>query len=277
MSKLDRYPIPGIEDPFAKLAGGKQFTHLDLSQVYQQLLLDNESKDYVVINTHRGLFRYNRLPFGVSSAPGIFQRAMETLLQGIQNVVVYIDDILVTGTMEEVHLNTLNEVLNRLKKVGLHLKKSKCHFMFPSGLFLGHKIDAQGLHPLLEKVKTIKDAPKPRNLYELKSYLGLLSYYSKFLPNLSTILAPLYELPQASTKWEWKKRQEEAFLTSKRLLTSSQVLIHFDPKPEIVLSCDASAYGIGAVLSHQLADGPEKPIGFASRTWLNAAKLKRKG
>ena len=96
------------------MAGSKQFTHLDLRL---DLLLDNESKDYTVINTHRGLFRYNNhLPFGVSSAPGIFQRAMETLLQGIQNVAVYIDDILVTGTMKEVHQNTLNEVLNRLEE-----------------------------------------------------------------------------------------------------------------------------------------------------------------
>ena len=130
---------------------------------------------------------------------------MKTLLQGIQNLVVYIDDILVAGTTEEVHLNTLKVALTRLKKAGLHLKKCKCHFMLPSVVFLGHQIDAQGLNPLPEKVKTIKDVPKPRNVSELKSYLGLLSYYSEFLPNLSTILAPLYELLQASTKWDWKK------------------------------------------------------------------------
>ena len=101
---------------------------------------------------------------------------METHLQGIQNVVVYIDDILVTGTTQEVHLNTLNVVLNCLKNAGLHLKKSKCPFMLQSVVFLGHKIDVQGLHPFLEKVKEIKDAPKPRNVFQLKFYLGLLSY-----------------------------------------------------------------------------------------------------
>ena len=99
---------------------------------------------------------------------------------------VYTYDILATGTTEEVHLNTLNEVPNRLKKAGLCTKKSKCHFMLPSGVILGHKTDAQGLHPLPEKVKAIKDAPKPRNVSELKSYLRLFSDYSKFLPNLST-------------------------------------------------------------------------------------------
>ena len=125
---------------------------------------------------------------------------METLLQGIQNVAVYTDDILLTGSKEEVHLNTLNEVLHHLKKAVLHLKKNKCHFLLPSLVLLGHKIDAQGLHPLPEKVKVIKDAPKLRNASELKSYLRILSYYSKFLPNLSTLLADLYELHQASTK-----------------------------------------------------------------------------
>ena len=115
---MDRYPIPRTEDLFAKLARGKQFTYLDFSQMYQQLRMDNESKDYVLINTHRGLFRYNRFPFGVSSASGIFQHASQTLLQGMQNVVVYINDISVTGTTEEAHLNTLNEVLSCLKRQG---------------------------------------------------------------------------------------------------------------------------------------------------------------
>ena len=115
-------------------------------------------------------------------------------------------------------------------------------------------------------MKAFKDAPKPRNVSELKSYLGLLSYYSKFLPNLSTILSPLYELLRASIKWEWKKQQEEAFLTSKRLLTSSQMLVHFDPTQEIVVSYD------GAVLAHRLAEGSEKPISFASWTLSNAEK-----
>ena len=127
---------------------------------------------------------------------------------------------------------------------------------------IGHKIDAQGLHPLPEKVKAVKDAPKLRNVSELKSYLRLLSYYLKFLPNLFTGLAPLYELLRTSTKWEWKNQQEETFLSSKRLLTFSQVLVHFDPTKVIVLLCDASACGIGAVLAHQLADWSEKPIGL---------------
>ena len=192
VSKLDQYPIPKIEDLFTKLAGGKTFTKLDMSQAYQQLVLDKESRKYVVINTHRGLFRYNRLPFGVSSAPGIFQRTMENLLQGIPGVVVYIDDVLVTGKSEEEHLAALEETLRRLKEAGLRLKKSKCVFMASSVIYLGYRIDAESLHPVPEKVQALKEAPMPCNVSELKSYLGLPTYYSKFLPNVSTVVAPLY-------------------------------------------------------------------------------------
>ena len=132
VSMLDKYPIPRIEDLFAKLAGGKTFTKIDLSQAYQQLPLDDQSKQYVVINTHRGLFRYTRLPFGISSAPGIFQHVMECLLHDIPNVVVYIDDILVTGSTEEEHLKSLDQALSCLETAGLRVKKAKCNFMVPS-------------------------------------------------------------------------------------------------------------------------------------------------
>lgn len=168
-SKLDRPPIPKVEDLFSKLAGGKTFTQLDLSQAYQQLPLDEQSKVYVVINTQRGLFRYNRLPYGVSSAPRIFQRTMENLLQGIPNVVVYLDDILITGPSEEEHLRILKEVLGHIEKAGLYVRRNKCSFMAPSVVYLGHRIDAEGLHPVAEKVQAIHDAPRPRNVTELKS------------------------------------------------------------------------------------------------------------
>ena len=264
-SKLDKYPIPKIEDLFAKLAGGKTFSKLDMSQAYQQIPLEEESRKYVVINTHRGLFQYNRLPFGVSSAPGVFQRVMESLLNGIPHVVVYLDDILVTGPTEAEHLAALEEVLKRLQAAGLLLKREKCTFMAPSVIYLGHKIDAQGLHPIPEKVKAVQEAPKPNNVTELKSYLGLLSYYSKFLPNLSAVLAPLYKLLRQREPWQWKEPQDKAFTESKKLLLSSQVLVHFDPTLSIHLACDASDYGLGAVLSHVMPDGSEKPIGFVSR------------
>ena len=269
MSKLDCYPIPKIEDSFAKLAGGKKFSQLDMSQAYQQLLLDDQN--YIVINTYRGLFRYNRLPYGISSALGIFQHTMETLLQGIANVVVYLDDILITGPTDDEHLKTVEEVLTRMEQTGLHLKKSKCVLMADSVTYLGHRIDANGLHPVKKKLEAVQRAPKPCNVSELKSYMGLLTYYGKFLPNLATTLAPLYKLSRGSVQWHWSREQDEAFEASKQLSTALQLLVHFDPNQKLMLSCDASAYGIGTVSAHQFPDGSEQPIGFVSRT-LSPAK-----
>ena len=221
VAKLDKYPILNVEDLFATLSGGKTFTKLDLNQAYQQLPLDEESKSYVVINTHKSLFQYTRLPYGVSSAPGIFQRVMESLLQGIPGVVVYIDDILITGATEQEHLHALEEVLNRLEKAGLRARKSKCKFMAPSVDYLGHRIDTEGLHPIPDKVKAVKEAPSPTCVTELKAYLGLLTYYGKFLSNLSTTLASLYSLLQKDYPWRWTNEEERAFEASKELLTSS--------------------------------------------------------
>ena len=272
ISHLDNYPIPKVEDLFARLAKGKQFTKLDLSQAYQQLPLDEESKQFVVINTHKGLFQFTRLPFGVSSAPGIFQRVIEGLLQGIRGVVVYLDDILITGSTSKEHLETLEQVLSRLESAGLRVKWKKCEFMKESVEYLGHKIDATGLHPLPAKVKAIREAPKPQSVHELKSYLGILTYYDKFLPNLSSTLYPLYRLLQKNTCWRWGKEQEKAFAASKDLLTSSNFLTHFDSSLKLTLACDASAHGLGAVLAHKMPDGSEKPIGYASRTLTKAER-----
>ena len=247
-SKLESYPIPKIEDLFASLAGGQTFSKIDLSQAYQQIQLSEESKKVAVINTQRGLFRYNCLPFGVSSAPAIFQRTMESLLQGIPHTVVYLDDILVTGPTQEEYLTALEKVLSRLKKAGLRVQKSKCVFMSPEVTYLGHKINAQGLHPVAEKVEAA--APAPTNVTELKSYLELLSYYANILPNLSTQLAPLYQLLKVTVRWKWTEVEQKAFVNSKKLLFSYPVLVPFDPKCEVILACDASLYGIGAVLSH---------------------------
>ena len=239
---------------------------MDMSQAYQQIKLEEASQQFVVINTHQGLFKYKRLPFGVASAPGIFQRVMESLLSGIPGVTVYLDDILVSGKTEADHLSSLEEVLRRMSKAGLRLRKDKCVFLVPAVVYLGHRIDSEGLHPVAEKVSAVLKAPTPRNVTELKSYLGLLSYYSRFLLNLSILLAPLYKLLKHNQPWIWKQAQQEAFVRSKKLLTSSQLLVHFDPKLEIILACDASPYGIGAVLSHRMPSGREQPIGFVSRT-----------
>ena len=177
-AKLDRYPIPKIEDLFASLTGGQKFSKLDLSQDYNQIVLDEESRKYVVINTHKGLYRFNRLPFGVASAPGIFQRVMENLLRDIPHVTVYLDDVLVTGKDDREHLAILDIVLDRLEQAGLRLRKSKCQFMQQSVEYLAHVIDAHGLHPTVNRVRAIQEARAPENVTELRSFLGLLTYYA---------------------------------------------------------------------------------------------------
>ena len=265
VSKLETYPLPRIEDLFASLANGKTFSKLDLAHAYLQVELDQSVKKYVTINTHKGLYVYNRLPFGVASAPAIFQRMIENILQGLSHVCVYIDDILVTGTSEEEHLKNLDEVLQRLGNAGLRLKREKCNFMLTEVKYLGHKISAKGLEPTDEKIKAIREAPQPQSVTQLRSFLGAINYYCKFLPNLASSLSPLYKLLQHHHKWTWGPEQVTAFESAKQQLASPPLLVHYDPEKPLVLSCDASPYGIGAVLSHIL-EGGEQPIAFASRT-----------
>ena len=250
------------------MAGGKTFSKLDLAHAYLQVELDQSAKKYVTINTHKGLYTYNRLPFGVASAPAIFQRMIENILQGLKRVCVYIDDILVIGTSEDDHLKNLDEVLQRLKNAGLRLKKEKCNLMLPEVQYLGHKISAKGLEPTDKKIRAIREAPTPQNVTQLRSFLGAINYYCKFLPNLANNLSPLYKLLQHHSKWTWGPEQVSTFESAKQQLVSLPLLIHFDPEKPLVLSCDASPYGIGAVLSHTV-DGSEQPVAFASRTLAN--------
>ena len=175
VSKLNRYPIPKVEDLFATLERGKTFTKLDLSQAYQQLQLDAESRKYVVINTHKGLFRYTRLPYGISSAPGIFQKSMEGLLHGIPHVTVCIDDILITGETEAEHLQTLEEVLKQLAKAGLRVKKKyswslQCHTLVMSLMLMDYA-------HFLRRCKLSSKLPHPRT--SLSS-----SHTSGYLPTM---------------------------------------------------------------------------------------------
>ena len=265
-ANVDTYPLPRVEELFAAMSGGKTFTKLDLSHAYLQLVLDEESRELVTINTHRGLFQYTRMPFGVAAAPAIFQRTIESLLADIPQAVAFLDDVLVTGRNQAEHTANLEKVLSRLQSAGLRLKREKCVFFAPEVVYLGHRIDAAGLHPTLEKVQAVRDAPVPRNVSELKSYLGLLNYYGRFMPNLSSVLGPLHCLLRKNVRWSWKPEHEESFRASKQSLMSARVLVHYDPNKELVLSCDASPYGVGAVLAHRMPDGSEQPIAYASRS-----------
>ncbi len=214
---------------------------LDLLQAYNQLLLDDRSKKLVTINTHQGLYSYNRLPFGVESAPAVFQRTMEQILQGNDGVACNIDDIVITGKTDQDHLDGLEKVLKRLSKHGVRAKKAKCRFFQDSVEFLGHLIDADGIHTTPEKLRSIVDAPIPQNITELRSFLGLLNYYNKFVPQAATTLHPLNSLLCKNATWSWTSECQKRFQQAKRALSSSSLLVHYIPALSIRLAADASA------------------------------------
>uniref|UniRef100_A0AAV2L2F4 Gypsy retrotransposon integrase-like protein 1 n=1 Tax=Knipowitschia caucasica TaxID=637954 RepID=A0AAV2L2F4_KNICA len=270
-TNTETYPLPRIEEVLAALCGGKIFSKIDLAAAYQQVLLDDESKKYTTVNTHKGLFVYNRLCFGINSAVSIFQRIMENVMRDL-NVLVYLDDLLVMGRDEAEHLLNLDRVLQRLQENGLRVKKSKCDFGKTQIEYLGHMLDGKGVYPSKDKVRAVHDAPTPTNIKELRAFLGLVNYYGRFLPQQSTVLAPLYKLLKDQTKWRWSKVEQSAFDKCKEMLTGDKVLVHYDPSLPLSLACDASAYGIGAVIQHTTHDGQERPVAYASRTLSPAEK-----
>ena len=270
--QAEQYPLPRIEDIFANLAGGKKFSKIDLRQAYHQIELEEESRKYLTINTSMGLFQYNRLVFGITSAPAIWQRTMDQILEGTSGISCILDDMIVTGESDAEHLANLEEVLRRLHFHGLRANKSKCEFFQEKITFCGHDIDSKGLHKTTDKTAAVVNAPRPQNVTEVRSFLGLVNYYHKFLPNLATTLHPLNQMLESNYQWDWTDRCEEAFQKVKVMIASDLVLTHYDPKLPLQLACDASPVGIGAVLSHVMPDGTERPIAFASRSLSKAER-----
>lgn len=236
-TNTETYPLPRIEEVLAALCGGKIFSKIDLAAAYQQVLLDDESKKYTTVNTHKGLFVYNRLCFGINSAVSIFQRIMENVMKDL-NVVVYLDDLLVMGRDETEHLMNLDRVLQRLQENGLRVKKAKCDLGKIQIEYLGHMLDGKGVYPSKDKVRAVHDAPTPTNIKELRAQLGLVNYYGRFFPQQSTVLAPLYRLLKDQTKWGWSKVEESAFDRCKEMLASDKVLVHYDPNRKFNLITD---------------------------------------
>lgn len=265
------YPLPRIEYIFENLKGGIQFSKIDLSDAYQQVLLTPESQQLVTISTHKGLFKVTRLPFGICNAPSLFQKMMENIIIGIPGVACFLDDIVVTGENSLEHLTRLELVLQKLQECGLTVRKEKCKFFENSICYLGHVIDREGLHTSNERVLAIEKAPIPTTVSQLKSFLGMINFYCKFLPNAATILYPLYKLLKKGCKWNWDLKCNTAFEKAKEMLLSASVLDHYDPEKPAKLICDASAHAVGAVIVHMYPNGRERPIAFASRV-LNDAE-----
>ena len=265
------YTLPTAEDIFATLAGGNKFTKIDLSQAYAQVKVSETSRRYLTINTVKGIYEINRLPYGVKTAPHIFQSIMDQILQGIPGVCCYIDDILVTAPSDAEHLKRLEMVFQRLEKYNIRVKKEKCSFMSEDVRYLGHVIDKNGRHPIPDKVEGIRGVQPPKDVSDLRTFLGMVNYYGSYLQNLSSVLAPLNNLLRDVVPWKWDADCQKAFDKVKEELTSERVLAHYDPSKKLILACDASPHGVGAVLSHEIG-GEERPIAYASRTLTKAEK-----
>ena len=203
--------MPTAQDLFASLAGGKVFTKFELRQAYHHLELEDESKQYLVINSRKGLYSYERLSFGVSSAPSQFQKVMDQILQGLEGVVCYLDDVLIASKTKNDHLRMIDEVFRRFAHHGIRLKREKCFFLLDNVEYLGHRIDAEGLHTMQEKGKALNEARRPTDVSELKSFLGLLRYYQKFLPDIATAVALLDHLTHKDVTWRWTVECKSAF------------------------------------------------------------------
>uniref|UniRef100_A0A5S6QM53 RNA-directed DNA polymerase n=1 Tax=Trichuris muris TaxID=70415 RepID=A0A5S6QM53_TRIMR len=270
--EMHQYPLPSPEDIFSTLNGGTMFSQLDFSDAYLQVEVSEQCKELLTINTHRGLYRYNRLPFGVKSAPGIFQQIMDTMIAGLHGVVAYLDDVIVVGRTEEDHQRNLDALLQRINEWGFHVRLNKCQFAKPEVKYLGCIINKHGRRPDPSRTAAITGMPVPTNVTQLRSFLGMINHYGQFIADLCDVRAPLDRLLQKDTKFEWTDDCQQAFEKVISIVASDLLLTHYDPNQEIIVAADASSNGLGAVISHRYPDGSEKAVSHASRTLTAAEK-----
>lgn len=262
----DSYPLPHIEELLSLLRGASVFSTIDLESAYFQLPLHEESRDLTAFITHEGLFRFCRVPYGLASAPSAFQKMLVTVLQGLPNVANYLDDIILWGQTQTEHDHTLKAVIQRLQDAGLKLNQSKCQFNKTSLRFLGHMVNAQGIQPDEDHLSAILHAPAPKDAPQLRSFIGLLSWYNKFIPNFATVVEPLRACIRQGSDFVWSEEAQQSFDAVKKLLIDSPALSLFDPDLPTVVSTDASDYGLGAVLAQVHENKTERIVAFASRT-----------
>ena len=268
---VEHYPVPRAEEVFSELAGCDKFSTLDMSDAFLQIELEESSKPILAINTIKGMFIWNRLPLGLASSPGIFQRRMEVILQDVPKTKPFVDDVMVAGRGLE-HDENLNMALSKMQLNGLRLKRSKCSIGQDKIKYLGFVIDKDGLHNLPETIQAVSECPAPTDVQQLRAFLGFINQYSKFIPNLATIVAPLNNLLKSEVKWNWDLNCQNSFRKVKDAFLCSGVLVHYDDKLPLKLKCDASPYGVGAVLVHVFPNGEDRPIAFASRSLTAAEK-----
>jgi hypothetical protein len=271
MIKTGHYPLPVIDEVLASLVGSEHFCVLDMKGAYTQLEVKQSCQPLLTINTIKGLFSYTRLPFGIKPAAGIFQSVMDNILNGLSNVFCYIDDILIGDQTIEGLQNKLILVLDRLLRFNVKVNWKKCKFFVDKVIYLGHEISKDGIAPSKRKIEAITSAPQPKTVVQLQSFIGLVNYYSKFIPHLNQKLRVFYDLIKKDADWQWSSECTEAFEYCKKAIVSGRILEHYDPKKKIVIVCDASDDGLSGILCH-IVDGSEKPVFFVSRTLSKAEK-----
>ncbi len=270
--KRERFVIPTVEDILGRMSGSVMFSHLDASSGYWQMPLDEQSSRLTTFITPFGRYRFTRVPFGITSASEIYQREMNRILNGIQGVEVYQDDVMIHSKDEKDHDEILKRVLKRIEESGLKLNKSKCKFKQKSITFLGHIIDKEGLSAHPDKVKAILEMPPPNNVSELRSFMGMTNFMSRFVKDLSQKMEPISRLLKSDMQWVWDGPQQKAFQDVKVAISESAILAYYDPTRPTLVSSDASSYGMGGVIMQEDDDGNRRPVAFVSRTMTECEK-----
>ena len=263
--KRQTYPIPPIEAILDDLNGARYFSKIDLKNAYCQIELDEESRELTTFISERGLLRHKRLIYGLNCASEDFQKIMERSYSGLAGVKNISDDTIIYSKTKEQHMERLEALFKRTRDLGLKFNLEKCKFLTENISFFGLIVGADGIKMDPSKVEALKGARSPTNASELKSFLGLATFCSRFIPNFSTLTGPLRKLLQQNTVFSWEDCHEKAFIDLKDKLSSETCLNYFDPSKTCKLITDASDYGVGAVLL-QTDNGVDKPIAFGSKS-----------
>lgn len=263
----DKYPLPNINDLFDMLGKSMYFTTLDLASGYHQIEVDKEDRAKTAFSTPFGHYEFNRMPFGLKTAPATFQRAMDNVLRGLQGLhcLVYLDDVIIFSKSLHEHAEKLKAVFDRLRETNLKVQLDKSHFLRKEVLYLGHTITSEGLKPNNDKIDAVLKYPLPTSVTEIKSFLGLVGYYRKFIKDFARITRPMTLCLKKGRKILLDDEYKESFEICKKILTNAPLLQFPDFEKPFILTTDASNYAIGAVLS-QGSIGSDRPVAYASRT-----------
>lgn len=266
------HPLPTFDDIIPHLNNCKIFSKIDLNKAFHQVEMAEGSRGITTFATHNGYFRYKRLNFGMCCASEVFQNVIERILAGIADVKVFIDDILIFASTLEAHNRTLTEVMNRLKEHGITINERKCEFRREAVTFMGHRLTGDGITPADDKVETIRNFRNPSTVEEVRSFLGLTNCLGKFVPNLSTLTAPLRELLHKDVRFRWRSEHTAAFERVKEEIANPRNLGYYSPDDETILIADASPVGLGAVLLQE-REGQKRVICYISKGLSQAEKV----